>query len=1002
MRSASTSRFLVTLALLIMPVAASAQEATFTGAITDSTGGVLPGVTLTAIHEASGNTFTAVTDDRGEFRLPVRVGGYRIAAELSGFTPVNRSLQILIGQIVVVNLQMAPSAVQETVTVTGEPPLVDVTTSTVGANIDPRQMQELPLNGRNWMDLTLLAPGARRNEAGGLVQLRQSYAQTNLDGQDVTSTWHSNTDLQQPSFNRDAIAEFEVIANRFDATQGRSMGMVVNAVTKSGTNTYAGTLAGYFRSDKFNAKDFLEKRVLPYSDQQMSGTYGGPIVRDKIHFFTSYGYEHQPQTFFYTSPYPSFNVTQEFALRTHQFLGRLDYQFTPQTRLSVRGSVYKNVYYDIAGGSAVVHPANGGSRDQLAPQYFGSFTQVLSNRAVNEIRAGVTGFRQEIQPAVRWKGGPFPFHPVGLGNSVSVVLPGYTIGFLLNNDVVQRTQSVRDDFTTAYEGWGRHDLKLGGEYLRFYNDFASCRRCMGQIDARGGPLPANIESLFPVWNDASTWNLAPLAPVTRWVSHAVSDSGYRFDVLRHVFGGWAQDDWRMSDRLTLNLGVRYDLDSNAHGEKIEFLPWLPGNLPHDTNNVAPRVGVNYRLDDRTVLRGGYGLFFAFSPNDGVQQTLESTSSTEMQIFNDGRPDFVPNWFGPGRSGEGEWGGGPKPTEAQALQNACDLNTTLFERWRAQGFRGNPPCTVRSVTTEISYPGRQTSYSHQASVGVQRQIGADMSFEANYVYTGGRGEEQALQANLGYNAATGANYPFTDVSRRPFPEWGQVYFEFLEGWSNYHGMDLTLTKRFSRRWQATGTYTLSYFRDAKPIRPQWYLGADGVVARRSIDFPLAQDLGAEYGFAGRLVTPGFGQAGDQRHRAVLNGIWAPGRGFQMSGIYFFGSGERFWVDTGVDRRGEGGTGANQGELRLLANGSILPRNSLVGKPIHKVDLRLQQRVPLAGRVAVDGIVEVFNLFNHEHYGNYVTNASNANFGQPAFSPSVQYFPRMLQFGVRATF
>jgi hypothetical protein len=402
-----------------------------------------------------------------------------------------------------------------------------------------------------------------------------------------------------------------------------------------------------------------------------------------------------------------------------------------------------------------------------------------------------------------------------------------------------------------------------------------------------------------------------------------------------------------------------------------------------------------------VLRGGYGLFFAFAPNDGVQQTLENMSSTELTVFNDGRPDFLPNWFGSGASGAGEWGG-PKPTQAQALQNACDLNAALFEPWRAQGFRGNPPCVVRSVSTEMTYPGRQTSYSHQASVGVQRQIGTDMSFEANYVYTGGRREEQAVNANLSYNAATGANYPFTDVGRRPFPAWGQVYFEFLEGWSNYHGMDLTLTKRFSRRWQATGSYTLGYFRDAKPIRPEWYLGSDGLAARRPIGFPLAQDLGGEYGFAGRLVTPGFGQAGDQRHRAFVNGIWDVGAGFQMSGVYFFGSGERFWVDTGVDRRSEGGTTANTGELRLLANGSILSRNSLLGKPIHKVDVRLQQRVPLGGRAAISGIVEVFNLFNHKHYGSYVANASNANFGKPAFSPSVQYFPRMLQFGVRATF
>jgi hypothetical protein len=991
-------RVILVLLALLLPLGAYAQEATFTGAITDTTGGVLPGVTITAIHEASGNTFVAVTDERGEFRLPVRVGGYRIAAELSGFTTVNRNVQILIGQIAVVNVQMAVSAVQETVTVTGEAPLVDTTSSTVGANIDPRMTAELPLNGRNWMDLTLLAPGARRNEGGGLVQLRQGYAQTNVDGQQVTSLWHSATDAQQPSFNRDAIAEFEVIANRFDATQGRSQGMVVNAITRSGTNTFAGTLAGYFRSDNFNAKDFVRDRVLPYSNQQMSGTYGGPIVRDRIHFFGSYGYEREPQTFAYTSPYPSFNVDQQYTNRTHQILGRVDYQFTPQTRLAVRGSLHRRLFYELGGGSAVTHPSRGGTREQMAPQYFGTFTQVLSNRTVNEIRGGAASFEQKNQAAVRWKGGPFPYRPTLLGTGPTINLRGYTIGNNVNH-VIQSTQSIRDDFTTSLEGWGRHDLKLGGEYFRFHDDVRSCFQCMGSVDARGGPVPANIEALFPVWNDASTWNLAPLSGITRWVFHGVSDVDHKYVFTRHVFAGWAQDDWRVGDRLTLNLGVRYDVDSNAHAEKLRFLPWLPGDLPHDTNNAAPRVGINYRLDDRTVLRGGYGLFFTFSPNDGVHQTTGYTTRFEYQAFNDGRPDFVPNWFGPGSSGEGEWGG-PKPTQAQALQQACDQNTALFERWRAQGFRGNPPCVLRAMTQEITYPGRQTPYSHQASVGIQRQIGDDMSFEANYVYTGGRGEEQAVNANLSYNPATGANYRFSDVSRRPFPQWGQVNLELLEGRSNYQAGDFTLTKRFSNRWQAMATYTLSYFRDAKPVRDQWYLGDNGVVARRPIGFPLAPDLGGEYGFAGREIFLGFGQAGDQRHRAVVNGIWQVGRGFQASGIYFYGSGERFFVNTGVDRRDEGGT--RSGELRLRADGSIVPRNNLVGKPIHKVDLRLQQRLSLRGRVALDGILEVFNLFNHANYGTYVTDESNRNFGRPAFSPNVQYFPRMLQLGVRATF
>ena len=194
-------------------------------------------------------------------------------------------------------------------------------------------MEELPINGRNWMDLALLTPGARRNESDGYVQNRQGYSQTNVDGQQVTTIYHSGGDNEQPQWSRDAIAEFEVVANRFDATQGRSAGMVVNAITKSGTNNFSGTVAGYFRNDSFNAADFVAKRVLPYSNQQTSFTFGGPIIRDRLHFFGSYEYEREPKTFVYETPYPAFNMDLESTDRAHKPLGRVDFQITPQTRV---------------------------------------------------------------------------------------------------------------------------------------------------------------------------------------------------------------------------------------------------------------------------------------------------------------------------------------------------------------------------------------------------------------------------------------------------------------------------------------------------------------------------------------------------------------------------------------------------------------------------------------------------------------------------------------------
>ena len=314
----------------------------------------------------------------------------------------------------------------------------------------------------------------------------------------------------------------------------------------------------------------------------------------------------------------------------------------------------------------------------------------------------------------------------------------------------------------------------------------------------------------------------------------------------------------------------------------------------------------------------------------------------------------------------------------------------------------PGCVRRSLVQEIDYPGRQTSYSHQASAGIQRQLGTDMSLEVNYIFTGGRNEETAQQVNMTYNPATSANYPFSAISTRAFPQWGAVDFELLEGRSNYNGMDFTLTKRFSHRWQGSATYTLSRFMDADPLRDQWYIGSDGLIARRPIGFALAPDLGGEYALASAFAGGGTAAAGDQRHRAVFNGIWDIGYGLQLSGIYFYGSGERRRTNFGSDLRDEGGTVGIIGSARLRRDGTIIPRNGIVGDPLHRVDVRFQKELSLGGQRHIYGILEVFNLFNHANYGSYTTNESNANYGKPSANDQLAYQPRMLQLGFRTTF
>jgi Carboxypeptidase regulatory-like domain len=947
MRSSLLGWLIMLGASLALPVTGYAQDAVISGTVTDSTGAVLPGVTVTAVHEAAGNTFQAVTDAGGSFRMPARTGVYKIVAELSGFASVTRSgLELLVGQQAVVNLQMVPSGVQESVTVTGEAPLIETTQSSLGGNVDPRQMQELPLNGRNWQDLTLMAAGSRNNAVADNqpTPLERRDYQINVDGQQVTQNIASGGGVGNPMFSRDAIAEFQLIANRFDATQGRSSGVQVNAITKSGTNTPAGTFSGYFRDDRFNSADFIRGIVLPY---------GGPLRRDRVHLFVNYEYEREPQTYTFNTPYPRFNFDLS-ATRTQRMGGvRLDLQLSPQTRLMTRANMGGDER-PIDNPPASAHPSAAGLFERHMDEIYTTLTQVLGNQAVNEIKAGYASHYYFNQSIVDWPNHPQAFQGFTHGTP-RINFVGFSIG---QNNVNwpqrlgQNYWSIRDDFTYSFTKGGRHDLKLGGEYL-FLNAFTSnCRECGGVIDVQGGPIPGNIEDLFPVWNDVSTWNLAALSPITRRYQQTVGK--LPTNQTRHAYAAWVQDDWAIRPRLTLNLGLRYDLFLNAFANDIALPPFLEAGRPDDTNNIGPRLGLAYSLNDRTVLRGGFGVYYGDVLNNQSSRTESWLQLAGIEVPNDGRPDFAANPFN-----------GPFPTFDEAYARYCSS-------------RNVPGCLRRNINQMVD-PTAQVPYSYQTSIGMQRQLGDTMAVEADYAFTGGRHEYHGTElVNLSYDPVTGVNYPFTDISRRPYPEFGNLGIERMAGWSNYHGLQTAFTKRMRNRWQAAGTYTLAGFWDAEALP---------LSGLQQVTFKVAPDLGGEY-------TLGVS---DQRHRAVVNGIWQVGYGFQLSGLYFFGSGARFTTNYGGDRRNTGGTNG-----RLRPDGTIVPRNNFVGAPLHRVDLRIQRRFRLRGRAGIDGILEVFNLFNHENYGSYTTAESNSLYGKPSQNTNVAYQPRMVQLGFRATF
>jgi hypothetical protein len=962
------------------------QEAVLSGTITDTTGGVLPGVVVRAVHEASGNTFEWVTDEAGAYRLAVRVGTYRIAADLSGFAAVTRTgIEVLVGQQVSVNIQMQPATLQESVTVTAEAPLLDVTRSRVSGNIDPRQMQELPVQGANWMNLTMLAPGSRVNAVNEIPIESQASSvgvQMNLDGQQVTNMVALG--FGQPRYSRDAIGEFEFVANRFDASQGRSMGVQVNAVTKSGTNQFAGTVSGYFRSDKFNAEDPVVGRVLPYSDQQVAVTFGGPIRRDRFHFFGSYEFEREPQTFTYTTPYPKFNTSVTGTRKEFKSLGRLDYQISTRNRLSLRLSRFDNrVPYDprYTGGSDRTAASAIGT-NRRSEQVQASWTQVLGNSGVNEIKGGHSMFHWNQYPYAK-NPNTTPGMTPGLG-APNIQMNGFTLGqshAITPQDIGEDFYTVRDDLSVSFNKGGRHDLRMGGEYMYHFTFEDVCNQCMGVLDLRGGPVPRNIEDLVVDVNDVSTWNLAPLSPIARFYQRAIAmdaspfsrpsgNSGFTEYAPRHVYAAWLQDNWAVTPRLTLNLGLRYDVSIGAFVNWVAFPPLIEANRPDDTNNFGPRVGFAYSLTDKTVVRGGYGVYYAELTGQPAIFTLRNVQQITPQILNDGRPDFASNPFN-----------GPAPNYEQAAQRLCSVNRV-------------PGCLRANVGNFVA-PDLKSPFSHQASAGVQRQITDVMVVEADWVYTGNRDILAARNINLSFNPATGANYPFNDLARRPFADWGNLSVNRPDVDNNYHALQLGLTKRMSNRWQASATfsYGAQWNFDQLPLNPgcshpMTWTAATGFTC--DVPVTLAPDIAENDWYL----------SDDQRTRATFNGIWDAGYGFQLSGLYIYGDEGWETPTAGLDLRGK--VGLQENLSRLRRDGTLIARNSFDRKSMHRVDIRVQRRFRLAARTSIDGFFEVFNLFNRANFESYNINEQNARFGRPNAHSNIAYAPRVLQLGFRTQF
>ena len=400
------------LACCVSPALGQLAQGELRGTVVDESGAVLPGVGITATHVETGTSRATTTAANGTYLMPTMpLGTYRVAAELSGFgTTIREGFRLGVGEAVTINFTMKVAALQESVTVSGAPPIIDTKKSELTGHVDPEQVQALPLNGRNWLDLVSLVPGARGNP--GDIRAGASgndAARYQMDGLSVTG---QGTGGETQSYSQEIIAEVEVLTNRYDAEYGRVTGAVVNAVTKTGTNRFRGSAYYYLRDDSLNTKDFVTGAVTPLHQPQEGVTLGGPLVRDRAFFFASYEYQKASITNRPSTGLSQFDVNIPAPQTRHLMSARVDDQLNGQHRLFARTNPFKELRLNEAISTRTTATGGDNYRAYNQDAVVGE-TWVVSNRLVNEVRTGVFYFSKSLEELAQIPRYSFPSVTLG-------------------------------------------------------------------------------------------------------------------------------------------------------------------------------------------------------------------------------------------------------------------------------------------------------------------------------------------------------------------------------------------------------------------------------------------------------------------------------------------------------------------------------------------------------------------------------------------------------------
>jgi carboxypeptidase family protein len=967
------------------------------GTVFDQGKAVLPGVTITVTNEATGQVRTAVSSGDGRFVIPTLLPGtYTVSAELSGFQPTTqRGLVVAVGQEVKLSLTLALAGVAEAVTVTAEAPLVEVTSEKIGANFSSSDIDNLPSNNRSQFSLMQTVPGLVPSLQPGSFEGGQfnanGQATTNnlflVDGQFDNDSRLGGGQGTQARITLDAMAEYQVQTHQYGAEYGGSTGVVVNTVSRSGSNTLSGRVFDYYQHNKLTATDYFLKQAgeenPPSGSNVVGGNLGGPIIKNKLFFFGNLEYDSEHQAANLNFPADAaplavpYSTTTNFTGPNHYM--RFDYQVNSanQFKFSWLRERILTVRDTIEDDKAIPDAARN-ENDAGDMVYSFALTSLVNTKTTNELRVGhvresllqgpnilfdrtgsTSAFFDRSWNFVGFHGlEPFD---VGSQNTHPDYIAGPRNTYAAN---YIRDITFDDTLTHIISGWhGEHNFKTGFSW------------------SRNGALPqetaANFIGMFTFPTNAP---FNPANPATYPFRFGVSMGQFQFRAIDHRLGSYVQDKWAVGKRLTLNLGLRYD--------------WQKA-IPKTKDALGPRLGFAYDAtgDGRTLLRGGIGKVYQYQQLS-ILTTLEQRAIVAPTLAYDTAQVTSPAVTGtfPVKPGDANATACLNPISSATVGEAVigPACRAFLNGLRNQVLAGG---VINTTTTGPIVDGdRLMAYTWAYSVGIKREIAPNTAVSIDYVGNQGRNNTAVIDVNEGpLNAAgrvtrlgvngfdpSGTIIPLSNTAARSaaFVQFNQEQTLSALN-SDYNSLEAALEKRLSNRWSGRVSYTYAKCHD---------VGAIIVDSNPRLD----------YGRCDR----------DNRHAFASSAnvdIW---KGLGAGMVFRTYSGYPINETTGVDSNGDGTSNDRPTKgvddltrpiVSALDARGVAVRNGIQGEKKLILDGRAQYLWRVQ-RYQAGLFLEVYNLTNHVNFGNPTGARNSRNF----LTPIVTDDPRTAQLGFRLLF